>query len=43
MKRGNIDLLRWVNTFVYHTRNNGELGAIFKKYSGVELPPLPDF
>jgi len=43
MKRGDIDLLRWVNTFVYHTRNNGELAAIFKKYSGVDLPPLPSF
>ena len=43
MRRGNIDLLRWVNTFVYHTRNNGELAAIFKQYSGVDLPPLPSF
>jgi polar amino acid transport system substrate-binding protein len=43
LRRGNADLLRWVNTFVYHTRNNGELGAIFKKYSGVDLPPLPSF
>ena len=43
MRKGNVDLLRWVNTFVYHTRNNGELAAIFKKYSGVELPPLPSF
>ena len=43
LRRGNTDLLRWVNTFVYHTRNNGELAAIFKKYSGVELPPLPSF
>ena len=38
MKRGNSDLLQWVNTFVYHTRNNGELNAIFKKYAGVDLP-----
>ena len=38
MKRGNADLLQWVNTFVYHTRNNGELNAIFKKFSGVDLP-----
>lgn len=43
LRRGNIDLLRWVNTFIYHTRNNGELAAIFKKYSGVDLPPLPSF
>lgn len=43
LRRGNTDLLRWVNTFVYHTRNNGELAAIFKKYSGVDLPPLPSF
>ena len=43
MKKGNADLHRWVNTFVYHTRNNGELGEIFKKYSGVDLPPLPSY
>ena len=38
MKRGNTDLLQWTNTFIYHTRNNGELNAIFKKFSGVDLP-----
>ena len=43
MRKGNADLLKWVNTFVYHSRNNGELGAIFKKYSGVDLPPLPSY
>ncbi|HEY8563895.1 MAG TPA: transporter substrate-binding domain-containing protein [Beijerinckiaceae bacterium] len=43
MKRGNTDLHRWVNTFVHHTRNNGELNAIFKKYAGVDLPPLPSY
>jgi len=44
MRRGNVDLLRWVDTFIYHTRNNGELNGIFKKYSGVDLPtPMPSF
>ncbi|MBV8912624.1 MAG: transporter substrate-binding domain-containing protein [Acetobacteraceae bacterium] len=44
LRRGNIDLLRWINTFIYHTRNNGELNAIFRKYSGVDLPtPMPTF
>ncbi len=43
MKRGNPDLLNWINIFVYHTRNNGELNEIFKKYSGVDLPPLPSY
>lgn len=42
-KKGNADLLRWVNTFVYHTRNNGELNAIFKKHAGVDLPELPSY
>lgn len=43
LKKGNSDLLRWVNTFVYHTRNNGELNEIFKKYAGVDLPELPSY
>ena len=43
MRKGSIDLLRWMDTFVYHTQNNGELGAIFKRYAGIDLPPLPTF
>ncbi len=43
MKKGNTELRQWVNTFVYHTRNNGELNEIFKKFSGVDLPELPSY
>jgi ABC-type amino acid transport substrate-binding protein len=32
-----------VNTFIYHVRQNGELAAIFQKYAGQELQPMPSF
>jgi polar amino acid transport system substrate-binding protein len=43
MKRDSIDLLQWTNTFLYHVRQNGELGELFQKYSGQALPALPSF
>jgi len=43
MKRGNVDLLQWVNTFIYHVRQNGELAATFEKWAEQPLPELPSF
>lgn len=43
MKRGNTDLLQWVNTFIYYVRQNGELAEAFEKYAGQPLPALPAF
>jgi polar amino acid transport system substrate-binding protein len=43
MKRGNTDLLQWVNTFIYQVRQNGELAASFEKYAEQPLPELPSF
>ncbi|MEM9219200.1 MAG: transporter substrate-binding domain-containing protein [Cyanobacteria bacterium P01_F01_bin.150] len=43
LRRGDVDLLQWVNTFVYHKRLGGELDDFSKKWLGEALPPLPAF
>jgi polar amino acid transport system substrate-binding protein len=43
MKRGNTDLLQWVNTFIYHVRQNGELSASFERFAAQPLPPMPSY
>ena len=43
IRRGNDDVLKWVNTFLFTTRTSGELAALHQKHLGVALPPLPAF
>ncbi|NET10697.1 MAG: transporter substrate-binding domain-containing protein [Merismopedia sp. SIO2A8] len=43
LRRGEIDLLQWVNTFVYHKRLGGDLDNFSQKWLGEPLPPLPAF
>lgn len=43
MRRGQADLKQWLNTFVYAIKNNGELDAISRKWTGEGLKPLPTF
>jgi len=43
MRRGEIDKLQWLNTFVYTIKNNGELEAISRKWRGLPLENLPVF
>ncbi len=43
LRRGELDLLQWVNTFVYHKRLGGELNDFSEKWLGEPLPPLPAF
>ncbi|MBZ6078462.1 transporter substrate-binding domain-containing protein [Microvirga puerhi] len=44
IRRGNADLLQWLNTFVYQIKNSGELDAISRKYrNGQPMIPLPVF
>jgi polar amino acid transport system substrate-binding protein len=43
IRRGQIDLLQWLNTFVYTIKNNGELDAISKKWRQLPLETLPVF
>jgi polar amino acid transport system substrate-binding protein len=44
IRRGNPDLLQWLNTFVYQIKNSGELDAISRKFrNGQPMIPLPVF
>lgn len=43
MKPGNIDLLQWLNTFIYVIKQNGELEAISQKWRKLPVGPLPTF
>ena len=43
IRRGQEDLLQWLNTFVYTIKNNGELDAISRKWRQLPLEPLPVF
>ncbi len=43
LRRGEVDLMQWVNTFVYHKRLGGELDDFSQKWLGEPLPPLPAF
>jgi polar amino acid transport system substrate-binding protein len=43
MRRDAADLRRWVDTFIYYIKNNGELDAICRKWIGTPLPELPVF
>jgi polar amino acid transport system substrate-binding protein len=43
LRRGQSDLLQWVNTFIYFIKNNGELDGICRKWLGAPLPELPVF
>ncbi|NER79474.1 MAG: transporter substrate-binding domain-containing protein [Leptolyngbya sp. SIO1D8] len=43
IRRGEVDLLQWVNTFVYHKRLGGDLNTFSETWLGEPLPPLPAF
>lgn len=43
MRADQFNLHRWVNTFVYFTKNNGELDALWQKWFKAPLPELPTF
>ncbi len=41
IKKGDLDLLRWVNVFILHKTLGGELNEMSEKWLGQKLPPLP--
>jgi len=41
VKKGNDDLLRWVNVFILHKKLGGDLNSISMKWLGQTLPALP--
>jgi polar amino acid transport system substrate-binding protein len=43
LRKDQTNLRQWLNTFVYYTKNNGELAAIWDKWFHTEFPVLPTF
>ncbi|MAI44327.1 MAG: amino acid ABC transporter substrate-binding protein [Hyphomicrobiaceae bacterium TMED74] len=41
LKKGNIDLLQWINVFIMHKKLRGKLNELSLKWMGQPLPPLP--
>lgn len=41
IKKGNLDLLQWVNVFILHKKLGGDLNTFSEKWLGQKLPPLP--
>jgi polar amino acid transport system substrate-binding protein len=43
VRPGDFELRQWINTWIFLNTQNGTLASIYKKYTGVDLPPLPAF
>jgi polar amino acid transport system substrate-binding protein len=43
VRHGDFELREWINTWIFINTNNGVLAALYKKGTGVDLPPLPIF
>jgi polar amino acid transport system substrate-binding protein len=43
VRPNDFELRQWINTWIFLNTQNGTLAAIYKKYTGVDLPPLPTF
>jgi polar amino acid transport system substrate-binding protein len=43
VRPGDFELRRWINTWLFLNDQNGALAEIYKKYTGLDLPPLPRF
>jgi polar amino acid transport system substrate-binding protein len=41
VRPGDVDLLQWVNTFIFFHRENGDLKRIYESVIGDTLPPPP--
>jgi len=43
VRHDEFELRQWINTWLFLNNQNGVLAQIYKKYTGVDLPPLPTF
>jgi polar amino acid transport system substrate-binding protein len=43
LRRGDVDMLQWLNTFIFLHVQNGDLAKIYEKWVGVPLPAVPSF
>ena len=43
VRQNDFELRQWINTWIFLNTRNGNLATIYKKYTGIDLPPLPTF
>jgi polar amino acid transport system substrate-binding protein len=43
VRHDEFELRQWINTWLFLNTQNGVLATIYRKYTGVDLPPLPTF
>jgi polar amino acid transport system substrate-binding protein len=43
VRHGDFELREWINTWIFVNTQNGTLATLYKKYTGVDMPPLPIF
>jgi polar amino acid transport system substrate-binding protein len=43
VRHDDFELRQFINTWLFLNAQNGTLAAIYKKYTGLDLPPLPTF
>jgi polar amino acid transport system substrate-binding protein len=43
VRHDDFELRQWINTWIFINTQNGTLAALYKKYTGLDLPPLPVF
>src|SRR5216684_2720949 len=43
VRPGDFELRQWINTWLFLNDQNGSLAAIYRQYTGLDLPPLPRF
>jgi polar amino acid transport system substrate-binding protein len=43
VRPGDFELRQWINTWLFLNNQNGTLASLYKKYTGLDLPPLPVF
>ena len=43
VRKGQVELLQWLNTLIYQIKNNGELDAISRKWRELPLEDMPVF
>ncbi len=43
VRPGDFELRQWINTWLFLNAQNGTLASLYKKYTGLDLPPLPVF
>src|SRR6266404_2794060 len=41
VRHGDFELREWINTWIFLNSQNGTLAAIYKRYTGLDLPALP--